>query len=1778
MGLAVWIVGLLALTSPSQAQDAPTTCNPSLQCCRSSLLPGDPGCSGTNGPINIVTGNKYKQQQDLVALPGLMGVEVTRSYNSASAMAQADEGGLLGVGWRLSYEVSVRRGGQRQLELSLADGSRLRLHRGIVNPSYFLASDLGQGRVLETRRADGVLTHEWQKLDGTRWQFDERGRLSVVQAPTGEHTSLAYDAKGRLRQVEDPQGRRLELHTDAKGLLNAIDTPVGRIEYRHDAKGRLIGVAQGKGDEARVLHYHHADARHAWALTGIGLEYQGKREWLESYLYDEAGLAVLSTLGRPAALVRDEKGQVVHPAKLQEGTGIEQVVIDRRRRAKDPVNQVRLYNALGQESLARWSDVAGQRVLTQFTGPGCAACPPSNTRWRYDMAGRLEAVMQLDRQGQAVEVEERTLDLWGRVTAVHRVTMARVGAKDGKNIKHGKEEKDNSVHRQLVASLSYPVPNSEGQGAYATQPTRIAMASVVSGRERVITIERNAHGQPTTVTQSGFSPIDAQGRPEATAISRSTTYRYAQIQGRSVLAQVDGPLPNGPKGTPEDSDITTFEHGGTFVTGMTTPGGRSSKLTHDAAGRVASVTNAEGFGTKFQTDSRGQLVQVQSTGPGWMQPITERFKYDAAGHRVEASRVERDEQQTNAEQSKPQWAQGFDTHGRLAWHASALGIVQQRRYDVESRLMGQGRYTNAHAQSTQYHWADDGSPAAMSDNAGRVVSWLQDDKQRPEGIIDTLGRRHTYAGAAGQAANALAPRVLVDDFGQRVQRVSPDSGVTLWQYTAAGQLQGMRDALGNQASYGYTVDGRIQSQVMLDAATKQSVTTRWHYEGQRLVKLEHPTQSERYAYDSRGLRTARIVTINGSDKQHTAITRYEHDAQGQLIATTLPDGSRLNYQKNGQGQFVAVKRAKVMTPWLQGFETQQVIVKDLQRDMIGLKSQTAGNGVQSRSVRSADGSLARTVHRVPKKAMTAKINDQITDEKPWKEQVSLATFNAMNVMLGVTQAHAATVAPLTASTTTVAPSASPLPLSEPKLPGAWWLASDPQAIIDKRYLWDAVGNLRYVQHSAGEQKTSAYAYDRADRLIVAQSKADEVQASLEAKVRQVNTAGQGSSEAKGGQADATHLERFFYDAQGRRVLAQTAGRTSKTSFDKASHRWIEVGFTKASYDEAGQPQVIGARTYQWDAAGRLIKTTDADEKGSSQTTYAYDYRGLRNTKHASRQGSQQQITHYLHDETRQLQAELNDQGKLTRQYVYLADQPLATIDTPSGQSLSPEHASKLSQVMRDIVTIIAGWVNSKNEQTTWLHLNHLGAPEAATDKAANVVWQASYQSFGKASVQGHVKTSGYTLNIRLPGQYKDEETGLHYNRQRYYDPGKGSYLTPDPSGNPDGNNGYAYVRYNPVKYVDPDGLVLFAFDGTGNSNDAATLGELNSSESNVWQFRQLYESGNARYVTGVGTRHRESETQFGGDVHYSWGNTSTVDMGSNFTGPERIQRMIAYFNAEMDLERDDSRLLEIDIVGFSRGAAQGRHFANLINSNTRNGQYSYDVTVNGVVQRRCQMINFRFMGLWDTVLSTNLSGTGYNMGIVPGFQHVAQAVALNEYRGDTFRRLPGSTGAFPLESIMDGAAPFGQQRIERGFIGAHADIGGGFSAGDDSAMARVAMAWMVEQARDAGVQMIDPRADVPASVVIHDKSDNQYCTGGPGCSEDRMITGGTGGTQRRMTGTVMTYADTGQFVTYTPPSIYADGSVRREPGAGFVTGSVDMAGYLAWLRSNGYNLGNLQAQ
>src|SRR5690606_36525069 len=74
--------------------------------------------------------------------------------------------------------------------------------------------------------------------------------------------------------------------------------------------------------------------------------------------------------------------------------------------------------------------------------------------------------------------------------------------------------------------------------------------------------------------------------------------------------------------------------------------------------------------------------------------------------------------------------------------------------------------------------------------------------------------------------------------------------------------------------------------------------------------------------------------------------------------------------------------------------------------------------------------------------------------------------------------------------------------------------------------------------------------------------------------------------------------------------------------------------------------------------------------------------------------------------------------------------------------------------------------------------DHLGTPQRMFDCGeGDIVWAADYEAFGRAHeyVPESTATPIISTNIRFPGQYEDEETGLHYNWWRYYEPGQGRY-------------------------------------------------------------------------------------------------------------------------------------------------------------------------------------------------------------------------------------------------------------------------------------------------------------------------------------------------------------------------------------------------------------------
>ena len=216
-----------------------------------------------------------------------------------------------------------------------------------------------------------------------------------------------------------------------------------------------------------------------------------------------------------------------------------------------------------------------------------------------------------------------------------------------------------------------------------------------------------------------------------------------------------------------------------------------------------------------------------------------------------------------------------------------------------------------------------------------------------------------------------------------------------------------------------------------------------------------------------------------------------------------------------------------------------------------------------------------------------------------------------------------------------------------------------------------------------------------------------------------------------------------------------------------------------THDAAGNLLADGLYTYTWDEAGRL-KTVS--KNGTLLATYAYDHhnrRSRKSTTAAAPQGAQTILYHYDQDD--HLIAETRSDGTPLRTYVWLAERPLTVIEHPA-----------LANPPRS------------------LHLqhDHLGTPRLARNDAGVIQWRWDSDGYGTTTPTHDPDGDGKAtvINLRFPGQYYDQESGLYYNWNRYYSPRLGRYLSADPIGIEGGINTYAYVGGNPLKYTDPLGL------------------------------------------------------------------------------------------------------------------------------------------------------------------------------------------------------------------------------------------------------------------------------------------------------------------------------------------------------------------------------------
>ncbi|MFZ4169057.1 RHS repeat-associated core domain-containing protein [Enterobacter ludwigii] len=254
-----------------------------------------------------------------------------------------------------------------------------------------------------------------------------------------------------------------------------------------------------------------------------------------------------------------------------------------------------------------------------------------------------------------------------------------------------------------------------------------------------------------------------------------------------------------------------------------------------------------------------------------------------------------------------------------------------------------------------------------------------------------------------------------------------------------------------------------------------------------------------------------------------------------------------------------------------------------------------------------------------------------------------------------------------------------------------------------------------------------------------------------------------------------------------------------TQYDVAG-RVIRRGDTLCRYDECGRLIVKrrerdGFRPeethFSWDANDRLIRVLRPD---GARWRYRYDAFGRRVSK--TREGNVDSARSLLQVDYRW------DGDQLVGAQQWLADGSAARAVQ---WVYEPRSFRPLAQV-------------EKRGETTWLHYivtDLTGTARELCSEEGEVHWRGEQGLWGrykeskkpvlKDLYPGDAANEEVNCDLRYPGQLYDAESGLYYNRYRYYDPELGQYLSPDPIGLAGGIRPQGYV-HNPVEWIDPLGL------------------------------------------------------------------------------------------------------------------------------------------------------------------------------------------------------------------------------------------------------------------------------------------------------------------------------------------------------------------------------------
>ena len=337
--------------------------------------------------------------------------------------------------------------------------------------------------------------------------------------------------------------------------------------------------------------------------------------------------------------------------------------------------------------------------------------------------------------------------------------------------------------------------------------------------------------------------------------------------------------------------------------------------------------------------------------------------------------------------------------------------------------------------------------------------------------------------------------------------------------------------------------------------------------------------------------------------------------------------------------------------------------------------------------------------------------------------------------------------------------------------------------------------------------------------------------------------------AAAGSARGPWRATFARDAQGneteRRLPGGVVSRwerdaTGRPRVQRLAHNDVAMGAVGYRWRSAEQlagliDSVIGATWFEHDARGYLTaaRRPDGSVQHRAPDAVGNVFRSADRSDRVYADGGRLEEAgdvRYLHDADGQLVEKALPDG-LSWKYAWDLAGQLVEVTRPDGQRVSFAYDALGRRVRKSFAARATRYVWDGNdlvhemkedaEAVAWVFepgtfallakiegdrrygvvTDHLGTPRVMADEAGALAWKAQLDVYGVAQTDVELTRCPW----RWPGQYEDEETGLYYNRFRYYDPAAGRYVSQDPIRLRGGLGLYGYVE-DPLTWRDPLGL------------------------------------------------------------------------------------------------------------------------------------------------------------------------------------------------------------------------------------------------------------------------------------------------------------------------------------------------------------------------------------